>query len=169
MKKNIFKYITLLLLSAFLFSCSYSFTGASVPPHIKTVAVPLFADRSGTGEFDISEKVTNSLIQKFIDDNTLLITDRLKSDSIVEGTIVTIRDETAVVSGGENITSRRITLNIRVIYKDLVKKQTIFERNFSDYGDYSTEGDIIALRQKAIDDAVDKITEDILLGVVSNW
>lgn len=152
-----------------LISCSYSFTGASVPPHIKTVAVPLFTDRSGTGEFDIGEKVTNSLIQKFIDDNTLIITDRLKSDSIVEGTIVTIRDETAVVSGGENITSRRITLNIRVIYKDLVKKQTVFERNFSNYGDYSTDGDIIELRQKAIDDAIDKIAEDILLGVVSNW
>ncbi|MEW6195248.1 MAG: LPS assembly lipoprotein LptE [Bacteroidota bacterium] len=152
-----------------LISCSYSFTGASVPPHINSVAIPLFIDRSGTGELDVSEKITNSLIQKFNDDNTLLVTDRLKANSIVEGTIIAIKDDAAVVSGNETITRRRITINIKVIYKDLVKKQTIFERNFSNYEDYSVEGDLFTSRQKAIDSAIENITEDILLGVVSNW
>lgn len=156
-------------ISIALISCSYSFTGASVPQHIRSVAIPLFTDRSGTGELDVSEKITNSLIQKFNDDNTLLVTDRLKSDSIVEGTIVTIKDDATVVSGGETITRRRITINIKVVYKDLVKKQTIFERNFSNYEDYPVEGDLFQLRQDAIDAAIEKITEDILLGVVSNW
>lgn len=157
----------------YLSACSYSFTGASVPPHLKTIAVPLFVDRSGSGEFDLSEKLTNGLIRKFIEDNTLSVSDRLKSDSILEGTVISISDAPAVVSGGgtENITSRRITITIRVIYRDLVKRLTIFERNFSNYGDYPVGGggDISTIRRQAIDNAVEKITEDILLGVVSNW
>jgi hypothetical protein len=156
-------------------ACSYSFTGASVPPHLKTVSVPLFNDRSGSGEFDLSTKLTDILIQKFIEDNTLTIGDRLKSDSIIEGIVVSLLDAPAVVSGGErvseNITSRRMTLTVRVIYRDLIKRQTIFERNFSNYADYPVGGggDITIVRRQAIEKAIEYIAEDILLGVVSNW
>ncbi|MDQ7818096.1 MAG: LptE family protein [Melioribacteraceae bacterium] len=156
-------------------ACSYSFTGASVPSHLKTVSVPLFNDRTGSGEFDLSEKLTNTLIQRFIEDNTLTIGDKLKSDSIVEGTLVSLSDAPAVVSGGErvseNITSRRITLTVRVVYRDLIKRQTIFERNYSNYADYPVGGggDITTVRRQAIEKAIEYIAEDILLGVVSNW
>jgi hypothetical protein len=158
-----------------LFGCSYSFTGASVPPHLKTISIPLFIDRSGSGEFDLSERLTNGLTRKFIDDNTLTVGDKLKSDSIIEGTIVSLADAPAVLSGadkvGENITSRRITITVKAVYRDLIKRQIIFERNFSNYGDYpvNDEVDIITVRRKAIETAIDRITEDILLGVVSNW
>jgi len=150
-------------------SCSYSFTGASVPSHIKTISIPIFTDRSGSGEFDLNTKLSNKLIQKFLDDNTLLMSDRTKSDSILEGTIVTLSDAAAVVAGGEKVASRRITITVRTVYKDLVKKVTVFDKNFSNYGDYVTGGDITAVRRQAIDTAIDRITEDILLGVVSNW
>lgn len=155
-----------------LFACSYSFTGASVPPHLKTISIPLFIDRSGSGEFDLSEKLTNQLTKKFIDDNTLTVGDKLKSDSVIEGTVMSLTDGPAVVSGGEKITSRRVTITVKAVYRDLIKRQTIFERSYSNYGDYASNDsniDITTLRKKAIDTAIDRITEDILLGVVSNW
>jgi len=163
--------VFVLLLSGIVLlqSCSYSFTGASVPSHLKTIAIPIFSDKSGSGEFDLNIKLSNQLIQKFIDDNTLLVSDRLNSDSILDGTIVTLSDAPSVVSGGEKVTSRRITITVRAVYKDLVKKQTVFEKNFSNYGDYVVGGDITSVRKQAINSAIDKITEDILLGVVSNW
>lgn len=150
-------------------ACSYSFTGASVPPHLKTIAVPLFNDRSGTGEFNVSEKFTNSLVQKFIDDNSLLIADRTNADALLEGTIVSLTDNASVVTGTETISTRRITINVRVVYRDLIKRQTILERTFSNYADYPTDGDITKARQEAIEGAIENITQDILLAVVSNW
>lgn len=158
-----------ILLVANFNGCSYSFSGASVPPHLKTIAIPIFSDRSGSGEFDLNQKLTNSLVQKFIDDNTLLVSDKINSDSVLEGTVVSLTDAPAVVSGGENITTRRITISVRTLYKDLVKRQTVFDRTFSNYGDYQVGGDITSVRRQAIETAIDKITEDILLGVVSNW
>lgn len=152
--------------------CSYSFTGASIPPHLESVAIPLFDDRSGSGEPNLREDFTNELIQKFIDDNSLQIRERVNSDAILEGTILSLNDapsSVGAVGGAESVTTRRVTINVRVIYKDFVKKNTIFEQSFSNYADYENGGDITTLRNNAIQEAIDKITEDILLAVVSNW
>lgn len=162
-------YILLILLMG-LESCRYSFTGASVPSHLRTIAITTFIDRSGSGEPDIGNKITNQLIQKFINDNTLQVTDRLNSDCILEGTVTSLTETPAVFSGNETITAQRITISVHVTYKDLIKRQTIFERDFSNYTDYKLDSsNIINARKSAIDETIDKITEDILLGVVSNW
>ena len=150
-------------------ACSYSFSGSSVPSHLKTISIPIFSDKSGSGEFDLNQKLTRQVIQKFIDDNTLLVSDRQNSNALLEGTVTALSDASAIISGGEKITARRITISVRIVYKDLVKKQQIFDRNFSNYGDYTVGGDITSVRKAAIDTAINKIAEDILLGVVSNW
>jgi len=155
-------------------SCSYSFTGASVPSHLKSISIPIFSDRSGSGEFDLNRRITNQVIQKFIDDNTLRVSERQNADSILEGSVIALSDAPAVVSGGEKVTSRRMTLTVHAVYRDLIKKNTIFEKNFSNYSDYPTTifppgDDVTTVRKKAIDAVIEKITEDILLGVVSNW
>ena len=148
--------------------CSYSFTGASVPEHLKTIAVPVADDRSGAGEPGLRELFTSKLTQKFIDDNTLRVTDRVNANATIDCTISSFSDAPAVVSGGENVTTRRITIGVQVIYKDLVKRKTIFEQNFSNYGDYNASGGLTE-KNTAMGVAVDKITEDILLAAVSGW
>lgn len=172
--KKLILFIIIISILFNLTACSYSFNGASVPPHIKTIGIPLLQDKSGSGEFDLGNNLTTLLTQKFIDDNTLRVSDRLKSDSILEGTIVSLTDAAAVVSGGQTntaVATRRITITIHVVYKDMVKKQTLLENNFTNYSDYSSSGsvDITAGRKAAISKALTLISEDIVLGVVSNW
>lgn len=150
-------------------SCSYSFTGASVPGHLKNIAIPICTDRTGSGEANLSDDFTNELINKFLNDNTLQVSERTNADAILECTILSLTDSPQVVTGGEDIQTRRITLNAKIVYRDLVKKINIFERNFSNYGDYNDSEEITSAREAAIETAIDKITEDILLGVVSNW
>lgn len=152
----------------FIGCCVYSFTGASVPQHLKTVAIPIAEDRSGSGEPGLKELLTDQLVQKFINDNTLQVTEKVNADAVLECVILPISDAPAVVSAGENVQARRITLNIQVTYKDLVKRKTIFDKKFSNYGDYLAGG-TISERRSAIESAMDKITEDILLDTVSGW
>jgi hypothetical protein len=148
--------------------CSYSFTGASVPSHLKTISIPVADDRSGAGVPGLRELFTTMLTQKFIDDNTLRVSDRVNANASLDCTISSYSDAPAVVSGGNNVTSRRITIGIQVIYKDLVKRKNIFEQTFSNYGDYTGNGGLTE-KNAAINIAVDKITEDILLAAVSGW
>ncbi len=169
---NFFAICLPILLILLLESCSYSFTGASVPAHIKSVAIPSIADRSGSGEFNLSDRLTKTLIQKFIEDNTLFISDRANASSVIEGSITQLLDAPAVVggvSGTDKITSKRITITVQIIYKDLVKKVNVFDRSFSNYADYQITDDVVSKRRDAIEKAIQYISEDILLGVVSNW
>lgn len=148
--------------------CAYSFTGASVPEHLKTIAIPIADDRSGSGEPGLREELTQILIEKFINDNTLQVSERTTANALLECSIVSLNDAPAIVSAGEDITSRRITIGVRVIYRDLVKRLTVFEKTFSNYSDYPAS-DPINGRQSAIDAAIELISEDILLDTVSGW
>ena len=148
--------------------CSYSFTGASVPVYLKTISIPVADDRSGAGEPGLRELLTTTLTQKFIDDNTLRVSDRVNANASLDCTISSFSDAPAVISGGNNVTARRVTIGVQVIYKDLVKRKTIYEQTFSNYGDYIGTGGLTE-KNAAVSIAVDKITEDILLATVSGW
>ena len=148
--------------------CTYSFTGSSVPDHLQTVAIPIAEDRSGAGIPGLRELLTQELISQFIDDNSLQVTDRTKANAVVECTIVSYTDAPSIVAAGENVEQRRVTVTVQVVYKDLVKRVNIFDKRFSNFGDYApgtTENE----RTLASEIAVNKISEDILLAVVSGW
>lgn len=148
--------------------CVYSFTGASVPKHIKSISISPAIDRSGSGVSNLSELFTNKLTQKFIDDNTLRVANKANADASLDCTITSLTDAPSVVAAGENVTTRRITITVQATYRDLVKRKTIFDKSFSNYGDYPATGGINE-RQTAIETAIDRITDDILLDTVSGW
>lgn len=158
-------YITAIIVN-FEACFSYSFTGAAVPTHLETIAIPTADDRSGSGEPGLRELLTNELTSKFISDNTLQVTDRSTANSILECVITSLSDAPAIVSAGENVSQRRVTINVQVSFKDLVKRKNVFDKSFSNTGDYSG---LITDRPAAIQEAIDKITEDILLDTVSGW
>lgn len=151
------------------FGCGvYSFTGSSVPPHLRTIAIPLFDDQSGSGEPGLREEFTNKLIEQFTKDNSLAITDRNSADSILEGTILPFRDEPVVVEKGETVSRQRVTISVKAKYLDMKLRKTVWEKSFSNWGDYEI-GTGPAERKNAITVAFDKITEDILLQTVAGW
>lgn len=158
----------ILLVTNFNGCCAYSFTGASVPPHLKSIAIPVADDRSGAAEPGLRENFTETLTQKFIDDNTLQVTDKGSANSVLECSITSLTDAPSVVAAGESVTSRRITITVHATFRDLVKRKTVFDKDFSNYGDYPSSGSVTD-RENAIVSAIDKITEDILLETVSGW
>ena len=160
-------FITFLAIN-FTGCCAYSFTGASVPPHLKTIAIPVADDRSGAGEPGLRENFTETLTQKFIDDNTLQVTDKGSANSVLECSITSLTDAPSVVAAGESVTSRRITITVHAVFRDLVKRKTVFDKDFSGYAEYPASGSV-SDRESAITNAIDNITEDILLETVSGW
>ena len=93
---------------------------------------------------------------------------RTQADAQLECTIVSFTDAPSILGAGENVEQRRVTITVQVIYKDLVKKVNVFDNNFTNYGDYKP-GTVANERVVASEVAVEKISEDILLAVVSGW
>jgi len=166
--KKIIVILSLFFLS-FVLGCAYSFSGASVPEHLETINIPIFKDNSGSGEPNLNSTFTFEIIQKFIDDANLQVTESRESDAILECTITRFSDNAQAISGNESISMRKVTITVKAVYRDLVLRNTVFEQNFSNFGEYENSGDITQNRKDAITLAINRVSEDILLKVVSDW
>ncbi len=157
--------IIIIFFSTLFIGC-YSFQGSSLPSHIKSIAVPLFKDQSGFGEPSVREDMTSELINLFIKESNLEIEDKTTANAMLECSIVSVNVNPSVVSPGEQVTSQRVTVNVRVIYTDFVLQKKVWERDFSQWGDYEQNSET---RNDGITRAIKKITEDIFTETISNW
>jgi len=139
----------------------YSFSGATLPPHLKTVAVPLFDNRSP--EYGVDQRITDAVIEAVTRDNTLKIADPSNADCVLRGTLMRMEDRAGQYNSDEEASTYRITLTVQAEFEDLQKKTVIWRNSFSAFGTYSTD------RDAGISEAVDKLTTDIINRMVSNW
>jgi hypothetical protein len=148
--------------------CLYSFKGSSVPPHLKTIGISLFDDQSGSGEPGLREKLTNKLIDKFRQDNSFQVGDKTHADALLEGVIVSVGNDPTVISQGSTVKKQRMSVAAKVIYQDMKLKKKVFEKQFSEWGDFNVSGGQTE-RDAAINTALDKLTDDIVNETVSGW
>ncbi len=159
---------SLVLMATGCAGCPYSFTGASVPPHLKTIAIPIVEDQSGFGDPTLRDLFSRQLVERFISDNTLQTTERATADAILEGIILAVNDAPIVVQGGEQVARRRITVTVRMRFQDVKMRRQVWEKEFSNWGDYDSGGGLTR-RNEGIAEAVRKLTEDILNETVAGW
>ncbi len=160
--------IVVLLVVAIFGGCVYSFKGGSVPAHLKTIAIPLVQDQSGYGDPTLRDELTQQLVDRFTNDNTLQVTDRNTADSILETVVVDVKDAPSTVQAGETVTGRRITVSVRVTFQDLKLRKKIWEKDFNNWGDYASGGGLTQ-RNDGVKEAIRKLTEDILNETVAGW
>ena len=151
-----------------LFTGCYSFSGASVPPHLKTISIPIVDDQSGYGDPVLRDLFTTQLVQRFRSDNTLELSDAANTDAVLKGTISSVREAASVVAPGEQVTQRRLTVVVHVIFQDLKLHKTVWEKDFSNWGDFPSGGGTTQ-RTEGLKEAIRKLTEDILNDTVSGW
>lgn len=163
------KYIVLILIFTLSGCGIYSFRGRTPPEGIRSVAIPLFNDESGFSEAGLKENFTETLKKKILDDNTYILADRNVADGIILGTIVSVRDEPLVISGNENVTKRKIVINVRIRFENLKNQKLISETNYENWGEYDSSGGGFSNRQNGILIAMERICEDIIINITSNW
>jgi hypothetical protein len=166
--RNIAWYVFVAMTLSGCAGCPYSFTGASVPPHLKTIAIPIMEDQSGYGDPTLRDTFSRQLLNRFVNDNTLQPADRNSADSMLEGVITSVKDAPAVVEGGDQVAQRRITVTAHVTFSDLKMRKKVWEKDFTQWGDYPSGGGLTQ-RNAGIVEAVRKITEDILNETVAGW
>lgn len=161
----ILKTIPLLSLLAVLSCSPYSFSGSSVPGHIKTIAIPLL--ENNTAEFGLTEQVTDALLDDFIKENILQIVDQKDSDSVMRGTILKVSDVPYTFDENEEVQEFRVTISAKIIWYDKLNQINLFEGNIKGWGVYaaSTPED----RIEGLDDAVERLVTEVLNQTLSGW
>ncbi|HWA06740.1 MAG TPA: LPS assembly lipoprotein LptE [Ignavibacteria bacterium] len=159
----------ILIMSLSALSCNYSFKGASPPEGIKTIFIPTIRDESGFGLPTLGEEMTTLLKSKFINDNTLEYAEKTQADGMLDVVIKSVTDEALVVTGNETVSRRKVTITVTVDFTNLRKQKSIWKKDFSNWGEYDSSTGGFSRRDEGVKSAEDKITDDILLEVISNW
>jgi hypothetical protein len=151
---------------SFLASC-YSFTGGSVPEHLNTLYIAPVNDKSGFGNPQYRNELMQSLTDKFRSDNSFDLVER-NGDAKLFVTITSINEEISAVSPGELADEKKVTVRCSAEYYDAVENKTLMQKNFESFDVYEIARSQ-AGRDAAVRSALDIITDEILLAVVSGW
>ena len=172
----------------FIISCGIYSLAGSIPPHIKTISIPLVENQ--TSDFNLSEELTDKIISQFNESGVLSIQDVSNAHSILNGTIKKITDGPYSYNKNESVSEFRYKIDVKVEWYDIANEKNIIEKNYSGFGAYGLSGDISTdgidndndgkidseddnefgePRSFAAKIAINKIAEDILNDIMTTW
>lgn len=105
--------------------CGYR-VGSLLPKDIKTIAVPMFTNKTPEPELEVI--VTNGVIREFISDGTLrVIKEEENADTLLIGEIIDYSREPLRYTQQEVTREYRLLIGVRLIFKDLRRNEVMWE------------------------------------------
>lgn len=146
----------------------YSFTGASIPEHLNTVAIPLAEDNTVSTVTGLDDEMTRLLVDRFVRQTRLsLENDEQSADALLRVVINRYTNQPTSVSGQEQATRNRVTVAVQVTYVDQTTGTDLVSRSFSAFEEYDpfdpSQEETAALA------ALEKIADDVFTAATSNW
>jgi hypothetical protein len=168
MKKTI--YITLFSISTMLFiSCgAYSFTGGNTG-EAKTIQIDFFTNQAPLVEPVLTQRFTNDFQDLFTRQTNLTLTNS-NGDLYFSGEITNYRVTPMSGTSAQTAAQNRltVTVNVRFVNKKIEKDD--FEQSFSFYSDFDANSQLTgSILENALDEIVERITQDIFNASVAKW
>ncbi len=161
-------FITLWIILATGCKISYSFSGASISPEVKTVSIQYFQNRASFVQSGLSQYITDALIDKCKAQTNLGLVNGI-GDVNFEGEVTDYNTRPLTVAADAQAATNRFTITIRVKFTNAVDPDLSFEQTFSRYEDYSSSLDLSAVEKELSDKIVELLVEDIFNKAFVNW
>lgn len=146
----------------------YSFSGASIPENIRTIAVPLAEDRSLGGVVGMNEVLTDFLIERFARQTRLVLEpDENAADAVLTAAIDRYQNQPVAVTGNEVAALNRITITVQVRYVDRVEDEERLARSFTASAEYDATQ--IEDEQETAVAVLRQIADDAFTAATSDW
>jgi len=162
--------ILIIILFTFSQSCkvSYSFTGATINPEIKTFSIQYFDNRAPLVQPQLSQVFTDALREKLQGQTSLnLVTGY--GDVDFSGEIRNYETRPQAITSDESAALNRLTITVRVKYTNEIEPEKSFDTNFSRFQDYSSSEDLSNVEDALIKLIVEDLMEDIYNKAFVNW
>ncbi len=160
--------------SSMAVSCGiYSFTGSSIPVGVETFQVDYFENTAGgkpgsTIEPGLDRDFTIALQDLIVNQTSLNLVneggDIIYSGEIVEYS-VTPMAATAEIKAAQN----RLTMAVMVSYENQRNEEDNIEKRFSFYYDFPGNLQVYDIRDSALEEIFERITQDILNETLAKW
>lgn len=174
-RKSVFlslrRLLPLLAMTLFVLpSCrvSYSFTGASISPNVKTVTILNFPNNAGLVVPTLSRTVTDGLRDYFTSQTNLVQVDK-GGDLLLDGTITQYAVQPVAIQGNETAAMNRLTITVNVKFTNKTDSKQNWESLFSRYQDYASSYNLSSVQEGLIKDITEQLVQDIFNKAVVNW
>lgn len=147
-------------------SCGYRLTGTGnqLPPHIKTLAIPVFENE--TNQPELHRNLTDAVRQAFLNDGRVKIVQKKSSDLLVQGTLDYYDVRAVAFDSNDVATQYWVKIGVKIKAYDRVKDRPYLKDNLRTRWDYTVDANVASsedARLRALDDAY----RDISLRLVS--
>jgi hypothetical protein len=148
----------------------YSFSGATIPSQLNTVAVPLAVDNTISPVNTLDQDLTDLLTDRFVGQTRLeLQTNEQQADAVLTARIQAYENAPTSVSGDERASRNRVTIRVAATYYDQVEDQDMLSQTFSSFGEYDPAQSGLDGERSAAQEALENIADDIFTAATSNW
>jgi hypothetical protein len=172
---QIYKQILIVTICSIMaISCGiYSFTGSSIPLGVETFQVNYFENTAGgkpgsTIEPGLDRDFTIALQDLIVNQTSLNLVneggDIIYSGDIVEYS-VTPMAATAEIKAAQN----RLTMAVMVSYENILNEDDNIEKRFSFYYDFPGNLQVYDIKDAALEEIFERITQDILNETLAKW
>ncbi|MFN4233966.1 MAG: LptE family protein [Bacteroidia bacterium] len=164
--------VILIFTTLFFESCkiSYSFTGASISPDIKTVSIKTFQNNAPLAQPTLSQSFTESLKDIFITQTNLTLIEK-GGDLQFEGKITGYNVTPVAIQGNQVSTAslNRLTITVLVKFINTKDEKQNFEQSFSRFADFDASKNLASVENELIKDINSQLSQDIFNRAVTNW
>lgn len=152
-----------------LASCAYySFSGAALPEHLATIAIPLAEDRSVGGVPALDQVLTDLLVERFARQTRLALEpDENAADALLTAVIERYQNAPVAVTGAEVAALNRVSLTVAVRFFDRAEERERLVRTFTASAEYDAA--LIDQEEVAAAAALEQVADDAFTAATSEW
>ncbi len=168
MKKSVYLLVVLCVVAVSGCRISYSFSGASISPEMKTISIQYFQNQAPLFQPTLSTTFTEALKDRMTSQTSLELINST-GDLNFEGEITNYISNPVAIQGNETAALSRLTISVHVKFTNAKNPKLNFDRTFSQFSDYESNKTLSSAEGELIPVIVDKLTEDIFNAALTNW
>lgn len=167
---TLFKFCLFTLCITSISGCGiYSFTGASIPVEAKTFSVANFSNMAQEATMPgLTNTLTEELKDIFLKQTKLSLV-QTDGDFAFEGEVRSYVHGPVAITSNDIAAMERLTITIKVVFRNRYDEPTSFDKTFSQYAEYSTTTSFASAESGLVEEIVEKLAEDIFNASAANW
>ena len=120
-----------------LTGCGYSLRG-TLPPHIKTVGVPIFTNRTAAPA--VEGFITRAVVQAFSTNGRLRVVNPADADAVLDGEVTGYSVAPIAFDSAANVRRLRLTVSLSLVLRDVKRKTILFQQGVTERSDFNVPG-----------------------------
>lgn len=143
-------------------------SGASIPEDLKTFSVQYFENRAPLINPTLSQTFTEGLKDRITNESRLILRNGT-GDVDFSGEISGYNLQPMGIQADATSAQTRLTITVKVRYKNYKNPKTNWESSFSAYEDFSTDRNLSDVESELVTLITEKLTQDIFNKAFQDW